>query len=90
MLLHAQYICNPIANVLLLIDFFHIPKMSCCQGCCSCYYNMGAKITALVVEHFGMCCSLCSLHRILEMYLRASAEQVVAVVLPIVLQSDQL
>jgi len=48
------------------------------------------KSKALVVEHFGVCCALCGLHRILEMYLRAAAAQVVAVVLPLVLQSDLL
>ena len=45
---------------------------------------------ALVVEHFGVCCALCGLHRILEMYLRAAAAQVVSVVSPLVLQSGLL
>jgi hypothetical protein len=39
------------------------------------------KAKALVVEHFKVCCTLCSLQRFLEMYLRASAVQVVTSVI---------
>ena len=51
--------------------------------CCSCLHHGSKNPKALVVKHFGMCCALCDLHRILETYLRAAAAQVVLVVWPL-------
>jgi hypothetical protein len=50
-----------IADVLLLVDFFVPRKMSCWQCCCSCLQHGRIEAKALVDEHFGICCALCSL-----------------------------
>jgi hypothetical protein len=61
-----------IADVLLLVDLFGIQKMSCWQCCCSCLQHGGLEAKALVVEHFGVCCTLCGLRPFFEMYIWAS------------------
>jgi hypothetical protein len=58
-----------IADTLLLVYFFVSRKMSCWQCCCSCLQHGGLEAKALVVEHFGVCCTLCGLRPFFEMYI---------------------
>ena len=85
-----QYVCIVHCKCVAACCLFSISRKMSCFNVVALATTWWQKVMALVVEHFWVCCALCGLHRILEMYLRASAVQVVTVVLPLFLQSNIL
>ena len=89
MLLHAVCLQCPLQMCCCLLTF-SLYRKNVMLFMLLLLLQHGGKITALVSEHFWVCYALCGLHRILAMYLRASAAQVIAVALPLALQSNIL